>query len=358
MSEMKLGKYSAETRARHGLAALASAIVSMIAAMLIGAVPAMAAQVVHVDAPCSITFTECQAQGQEFHAYRVASMNSDGTLAAVDALQPAVAETGMDPASISSQTDAATLRTYATTYAGYVAANPSGFEGGSATASGGSAAITGLKPGLYLLVADTTTVGDVTYTSSPYLIAVPEMNSDGTYMYERTVVANKVTPSKAKKYENRIVKLWKDPSASSRPAEVKVQIYDGSKLYQEVTLNAGNNWTYTWEGKGTWFVHEVYNSASGYRASVSATTNTVSSEGSGTADAQSTDTQTTVFQVTNTSTTPGGGTPSTHHSRTSVPKTGDASTWLIPVVLLCVGGASVLFGIVFGKRRNKDEEQE
>ena len=63
-----------------------------------------------------------------------------------------------------------------------------------------------------------------------------------------TTIINKYQPGKT---SISVVKAWEDGNNQDgkRPTDIKVQLYaDGSKQGEEVTLNAGNQWSYTWSG--------------------------------------------------------------------------------------------------------------
>ena len=66
-----------------------------------------------------------------------------------------------------------------------------------------------------------------------------------------------------------VIKKWDDTEKSSRPASVKVTLYNGSTAVETVTLSDSNNWTYTWrdlDGNGAWQVQES-NIPAGYTPS-------------------------------------------------------------------------------------------
>ena len=63
-----------------------------------------------------------------------------------------------------------------------------------------------------------------------------------------TTIINKYQPGKT---SISVIKAWEDGNNQDglRPTDIKVQLYaDGSKQGEEVTLNAGNQWSYTWSG--------------------------------------------------------------------------------------------------------------
>ena len=47
--------------------------------------------------------------------------------------------------------------------------------------------------------------------------------------------------------ERRVLKIWKDDIPQSRPKEIVIQLLKDGVIYDTVTLNAVNNWRYTWE---------------------------------------------------------------------------------------------------------------
>ena len=121
----------------------------------------------------------------------------------------------------------------------------------SRTSSDGTAIFTELGPGLYLVWGDTMKIGRTAYTPQAFLIPLPYLQGDN---FINTVTA-KVKPEKKEGLTAR--KVWKDEKGEevSPPpdASVTVQLYCNDELYNgkkgegKQVLNAGNNWTYTWE---------------------------------------------------------------------------------------------------------------
>lgn len=318
---------------RHGALGLSLlAIVAMVATLAVApATQAWAVQRIVDGTTCSLTVEKCPADGQTFRLYRLATMAGDGSLTLDPQLADAVSQTGIDPTTFDEKTDATTLAKAAQSLQGYVVASSKAFGERVATASGGTARYQGLEPGMYLLCADVVTVGGSTYTALPNLVIVPRI--DGwTYATDCTVDAKfEVTPVETP--HNSVTKLWRGDTAQGRPASVKVRIYNGTALYREVTLSADNNWTFSWDGSGSWSVREV-GVPSGYTSTV-----TVAK-----AKAGSDKTAGSAFQVTNSR---GGqnpkGSPKSGTSR--LPKTGDQTSLVLPAVLLCAGAALVLVGL-------------
>ena len=72
--------------------------------------------------------------------------------------------------------------------------------------------------------------------------AVPEYTAE----ISGTTIINKYQPGKT---SISVIKAWEDGNNQDgkRPTDIKVQLYaDGSKQGEEITLNAGNQWSYTW----------------------------------------------------------------------------------------------------------------
>ncbi len=328
-----------------GLAGCVLAAVVVLLAAVLAAVPATAHAQVGI-APgtvCSLEVEKCPVEGQGFHLAQVASMDESGRLVAVSALADAVADTGIDPAAFDEATDAQTLTSAASSYAGYVASASGSFGTKDATATGGRASFGGLEPGMYLLAADPATADGSTYVALPNLVIVPRVDGS-TYATDCTVDAKfEVRPQQTAR--NRVTKLWQSDRASERPESVQVAIYDGDELYREVTLDATNNWTFSWDGEGSWFVREK-DVPAGYTCSVLMASTSADADEAGLAGLpQASSARAGVdFAITN---------KGLSYGPKPAPKTGDATSPLLPVALLCAGGVLLLLGIA-GRRREKD----
>ena len=110
-----------------------------------------------------------------------------------------------------------------------------------------------LKPGLYLVVGRQLVQGGYTYTTEPFLVSLPNLdNASDIWTYDVTVTPkhtrteNPPTPDD-RTIERKVLKVWKDDVEQSRPKEVIVQLLKDGAVYDTVTLNAANNWRYTWE---------------------------------------------------------------------------------------------------------------
>lgn len=120
-----------------------------------------------------------------------------------------------------------------------------------------------------------------------------------------------------------VKKLWSDGDSPTRPTSVEVELLKNSTVFDTVTLNAENDWFYTWTGldpDASWGVREA-EIPEGYSASYSVENSSVT--------------------ITNTAKT--------------LIQTGQLN-WPIPV-LLCSGGALLAAGIAVTLRRRKIHEK-
>ena len=111
----------------------------------------------------------------------------------------------------------------------------------------------GLKAGLYLVIGETLTDDDYTYTTEPFLVSLPNLDEvSDTWVYDVTVepkhTREEIPPEpEDRTVERRVLKIWKNDTDTLRPKEITVQLLKDGELYDTVTLNDANNWRYTWE---------------------------------------------------------------------------------------------------------------
>ena len=110
-----------------------------------------------------------------------------------------------------------------------------------------------LKPGLYLVIGRKLIQDGYTYTTEPFLVSLPDLDQKSdVWTYDvvtapkHTRTENPPTPSD-ETVERRVLKVWKEDDRRSRPGDVIIQLLKDGVVYDTVTLNAANNWRYTWE---------------------------------------------------------------------------------------------------------------
>ena len=140
------------------------------------------------------------------------------------------------------------------------------FESVAADPDAGITGVT-LDPGLYLVMGKTMTQGYYTFTPKAFLVALPTLDTEtDTWQYDASGT-NKVSiqynPPSTSTQTITVRKEWleEDGADVERPASIRVQLLrNGLNYGGAVTLNAGNNWTYSWLNlptTGDWTVAEV-----------------------------------------------------------------------------------------------------
>ena len=204
-----------------------------------------------------------------------------------------------------------------------------------------------LTPGLYLVLGHRHTQNGYRYDPAPFMVMLPYSDSENnTWVYDAAANAKydsseiPDTPQEDA-IDREALKIWKDDGHEDvRPKEIIVQLLRDGKVCDTVTLNAANNWRYTWtglDGKYSWTVVEQV--PENYTVEVAREGN--------------------AFVVTNTynRNTPDEPAPvnpsEPDESRSSLPQTGQL--WWPVVLLICAGLLLVMIGLVCG-RKNNDEK--
>ncbi len=275
--------------------------------------------------------------GAEFQIYLVATVDQYGELTATeDFAQFNVKIKGRDD-------DA--WRTLASTLEGYVLREKiSPTDSGTSNNKGVvSFPTTGkdLKMGLYLVLGQRHTQNGYRYDPVPFMVMLPGLDEENNdWLYDVTVNAkfdsSQIPDNPDDNTINRkVLKVWADDGhEKDRPKEVIIQLLRDGKVYDTVTLNAANNWRYTWKGlddRYTWII--VEKELEGYTVEVAR-------EGI-------------TFVVTNThDSTPTTPDHPTTPSKPTLPRTGQL-WWPVPV-LIAVGLLFIVIGLI--RRRGMTDE--
>lgn len=258
---------------------------------------------VDVNKNCSLTLNECLS-GLNVHLYRVASVSKDGSYEYTDEFKDAE-NSSIDLNKLETSEE---LKNAAMTLKGY-AANK---EGVTKTTTSSTLTYSNLNTGLYLVVADNLVIDGKTYTYLPYLISLPQ----GT---DYDVSIDFIKYSKNPSHEYKIVKRWVDKGLT-HPEKIEVELYNGSSLVETITLDAKNNYAYSWKTDQAINYSIKEKNVKGYKGIVSSSSNEQSTE----------------YIITNTSV----DTPSTNV------KTGDSTRINHWIMLMSAAG---LLLIVLGK---------
>ena len=258
---------------------------------------------VDVNKKCSLTLNECLS-GLNVHLYRVASIDEVGSYQYTEDFKEAE-NTTIDLNKLETSEE---LKNAAITLKGYAASQ----KGVIKKANSSTLSYTNLKTGLYLITADNLELNGTTYTYLPYLISLPQ----GT---DYDVSIDFIKYSKNPSHEYKIVKRWVDKGLT-HPEKIEVELYNDSALVETITLDAKNNYAYSWKTDQAINYSIKEKNVKGYKGIVSSSSNEQSTE----------------YIITNTSV----DTPSTNV------KTGDSTRINHWIMLMSAAG---LLLIVLGK---------
>lgn len=185
-----------------------------------------------------------------------------------------------------------------------------------------------LENGLYLVIGEPLTQDYVTYVPAPFLVPIP--SADGS---DLTMEPKRDRFELDRPVDRRVLKIWEDDgNEADRPEEIIVQLLRDGEVYEEVTLNAENNWRYAWdqlEGGHNWQVNEK-NVPEGYTVKV--------------------EQQGITFTITNTR---GKTPPPPSSSEETLPQTG-MLWWPVPF-LLVAGVVFFLLGVLVLRIRRRND---
>lgn len=240
-------------------------MILLLAAVLLAAawlmpVAASAAEPLDPNRDCELTIAfTCQGKsvsGASYNLYRVADVSESGefTICAPFTAYP------INFADMSTEQYRALAQTL-DTFAKMDGLTPD-FEG--VIDENGFAIVTGLKPGLYLLLGQRYIGEDGLYVSTPCLISVPtQVEGSSEWVYNVTVLPKcTFTPHSGMGVSaKKVLKIWNDKgNEASRPQSIQVVLLCNGKPYDTVELNAENGWSYVWldlPAGEEWLVVEV-----------------------------------------------------------------------------------------------------
>lgn len=282
--------------------------------------PVQAVTPLEPDAEASLTL-HYQKEGEVFAdlqigIYRVAEAFPDGSFQLIEPF-------ASYPIDIHGITKQEQWNNVAQTLYSYIVADQVSATREMKTDEKGTVCFSALDTGLYFVREVTAESASGTYVFNQFMVYVPTPQPDGTYTY--AVEANPKCMQFIPKNQYSVTKLWQDGgNQSSRPKAVTIDIYKDGQLYQTQILNAGNGWTYTWyvsdEDDGKWTVAER-SVPDNYKV-------TIQQNGGN-------------FSVMN-----------TRQTDSDVPKTGDTSSPMLWVLLMCFSGIMlVILGFYGGRRK-------
>lgn len=234
--------------------------------------------------------------------------------------------------------DAENMTDLAMTLSAYVARDGLSPLAGGTTDAKGVVIFENIPYGLYLVTGSRIKVGNTIYTPQPFLLSIPTEDGEGGKLYDVSVdVKYESRDEEQKLIERKVLKVWKDNNGEERPNEITVQLLRDGEVFDEVVLNAQNNWRHTWSDLDpayTWQIDEK-EVPSGYTVSVS-------QEGI-------------TYVITNTYNPPSTPTPPPTPTPTDPPKLPQTGQMWWPVPVLAAGGFFICgLGIIIRMTSKRD----
>lgn len=312
---------------------LTAVLCSLMAALLLLPVQALAAGSIDIGREVQLTISYLDGKtalsGATFDLYRVAAVDATGALTPA----PPFDQFHVD---IRGKNDAA-WKALASTLEGYVLRDAVTPTSSGKTDPKGLLTFSDLEQGLYLVLGHRHTQGRRIYDAAPFMVLLPTQDTEANeWRYDVTVNAKHDSRPKPDKpgedtITRKVLKAWADKGhEKERPQTVIVQLLRDGRVFDTVTLNAANNWRYTWDklnDRYTWTV--VEKELEGY-------TVTVTREG-------------VTFVVTNTCTE---DVPDEPPPSTPLPQTGQL--WWPAPVMLAAGFLCIILGLL-RYRRSENE---
>ncbi len=196
--------------------------------------------------------------GAAFSLYQVAVLEENGGLTMTE-------EFALFGVAIPEEADAA-WKTLASTLEGYVLRdNLTPDDSGVTDEEGLLSFPAGEKkpvPGLYLLLGSRHRQNGLVYDAQPSVVLLPSWEREtGTWNDQVTISPKYESAPGEDTVTRKVLKVWKDEGyENERPGEITVQLLRDGTVYDEVTLNADNNWRYVWEeldGRCRWTLTET-----------------------------------------------------------------------------------------------------
>lgn len=196
--------------------------------------------------------------GIQFDAYLVANIDESGELEPTETFK----DYNVD---IRGKNDAA-WKALASTLEGYIARDKITPTASVKTDEQGIATFENMDLGLYLIMGEKYKSGKYTYTCKSFMVQLPSMDKENN-VWNYAVSTNSKHESShdgggggSSTVSRKVLKVWKDTGyEEERPKEVTVQLLRDNEVYDTITLNADNNWEYTWSklsNSYTWTVVE------------------------------------------------------------------------------------------------------
>lgn len=177
----------------------------------------------------------------DFALYKVADASENGKFTLTDSF----AEYPVDLSDLDSEG----WRAAAKTLAGYISRDGIAALAEGSTDAEGNLTWSDLEKGLYLVIGKISQDEEYVYTPMPLFVVLPTQTESGEMEYH-PVLSPKYDREPVPEedfVQRKVIKIWKDEGYEmERPQQVTVDLLQDGEVCDTVTLNADNNWKYTW----------------------------------------------------------------------------------------------------------------
>ncbi|MDD6800901.1 MAG: Cna B-type domain-containing protein [Firmicutes bacterium] len=207
---------------------------------------------VKTDMKCTLTL-EYSFGGVEFSVYQVAVISTTGELSLTGAFADY---------KVSLEQDWSGWRALAQTLEVYVGRDkPEPADTGKTNAEG-RLVFRDLNVGLYLVIGKASVIGNKTITPQTFLICLPNLYDENEgWVYNVTADPKYITNDHGEDkgtVKRKVIKIWNDSESEiSRPQSIEVELLRDGTVFDTVTLDEKNNWSYTWEDLNNSYIWTV-----------------------------------------------------------------------------------------------------
>ncbi len=176
----------------------------------------------------------------DFSVYKVASWTEDGEFVLDDTFSSYAVSVVND-----TQSD---WKASAEALDGYITRDGISADMTGTSDSDGKVVFSDLEVGLYLVTWEDHDTDGYHYTSEPVYVSIPSLAEDDSWIYDVEATLKYGKEEIPETVDRRVHKVWSDDSNASkkRPESIEVELLQDGIVYETVTLNSDNEWSYEW----------------------------------------------------------------------------------------------------------------
>lgn len=284
-------------------------------------------------------------EGACFSIYKIGTIDENGAVACTSAFKNY-------PVKLNGKTQEQ-WNDYAETLKGYVFRDRLNSDKSGITNQDGEGSFQ-LEKGLYLVVGDDRIVGDATYQTIPFIVALPERDPSTGKILEKSMAYPKYRKEERPKKNTSldVLKIWEDKgNENNRPRSIDVELLKDGTAIEAVTLSEKNNWSHVWkdlDGSCAWDVVEKNVNAKEYVVKVKKT-------GTHVVITNQIEPKLVPSKKPKTPTKPGSTTSTSYKKPPRIPQTGQL--WWPVYTLAAIGILCIFMGFLKQKRQEGIDEK-